>query len=404
MTQPAAAPAASHGASAHLTLLAVLLGGALGHYLPDVAAWLPTWLGALFVRLLRLAAGPLVFLSCLRAVLALGDLERLRRLGGRAALYYLSTSALAAATGAAFSLLLIDEARYAPAAPVSAAPPFEGGRWLEKLIPGDLLSPLLHGEVLQLVALALALGLLVLGRPPEERAWYLRAATRLDELTTDGARAALRLTPLAALCITAELTRTLDWGTLRPFGGFLWAWAGATLTHACLSLPLILWLAARARPLDFALRVKDALLVALTTASSAATLPASKRALEERAGVSPEVTSFVLPLGATLNMDGSAVYQAQLLLFMCAAEGRALTPGLVLTIIALVLFSSAGTAAIPRGGIAMMGMMIAALELPPVYLGLYIAIDQVLDYPITALNVWGDLVGAKLLDVRGRRS
>ena len=404
MTQPAAAPSRSHSASAHLTLLAVVLGGALGHYLPGAAEWLPTSLGALFVRLLRLVAGPLIFLSCLRAVLALGDLERLRRIGARAALYYLSTSALAAATGAALSLLLISDARYTPAAPVGAAPPLEGGRWVEKLVPGDLLSPLLNGEVLQLVTLSLALSLLILRRPAEERAWYAGVATRLDELVTDGARAALRLTPLAALCITADLARTLDWGSLRPFSGFLWAWGGATLTHACLTLPLILWLTTRARPLDFALRVKDALLVALTTASSAATLPVSKRVLEERAGVSPETTSFVLPLGATLNMDGSAVYQAQLLLFMCAAEGRALTPGLVASVVGLVLLSSAGTAAIPRGGIAMMGMMISSLGLPPVYLGLYIAIDQVLDYPITALNVWGDLVGARALEGRRARS
>lgn len=386
--------------SAHLTLLAVLTGALLGLYLPGAAEWLPSSVGALFLRLLKLVAGPLILLSCLRAVLTLGDLERLRRVGGRAALYYVSTSALAAATGAAFSLWLISDARYSPTAPVSAAPPIEAGRWVEKLIPGDLISPLLNGEVLQLVTLSLALSLLILARPAEERAGYLRVVTRLDELVTDGARAALRLTPLAALCITADLTRALDWGTLRPFSGFLWAWGGATLTHACLTLPLILWVAGRARPLAFALAVKDALLVALTTASSAATLPASKRALEERGGVSPETTSFVLPLGATLNMDGSAVYQAQLLLFMCAAEGRPLTPGLVLTVISLVLLSSAGTAAIPRGGIAMMGMMIATLQLPPVYLGLYIAIDQVLDYPITALNVWGDLVGAKVIEAR----
>ena len=97
-------------------------------------------------------------------------------------------------------------------------------------------------------------------------------------------------------------------------------------------------------------------------------------------------------------MDGSALYQAQLLLFMCAAEGRPLTPSLIATVVVLVLFSSAGTSAIPRGGIAMMGMMIATLQLPPLYLGLYIAVDQLLDYPITAVNVWGDLVGAKVID------
>ena len=139
-------------------------------------------------------------------------------------------------------------------------------------------------------------------------------------------------------------------------------------------------------------------MVALTTASSAGTLPVSKRVLESNAGVSPESASFILPLGATLNMDGSAVYQAQLLLFMCVAEGKPMSFSLVATILALVMFSSAGTSAIPRGGIAMMGMMILYLNLPIYYLSLYIIIDQILDYPITSLNVWGDLVGAQVID------
>ena len=385
-----------------LTFAAVAVGSLLGLFAPTLAAWLPSAVGDLFIRLLKLIAPPLVLFACLRAILELGDLGRLRRLGGRAALYYLSTSLLAALAGVAASLLFLGSAAYAPAASTPSAPPFEGGRFIERLVPGDLLSPLLNGEILQLILLAVAIALLALRRPPAEQARLRGAVELLDGLCNDAARAVLWLTPLAALCISAELTRTLDWATFAPFTRFIWAWGAATLLHSLLTLPLLLWLFTGQSPLRFFLAVREALLVALTTASSAGTLPASKEVLERRAGVSRESASFILPLGATLNMDGSALYQAQLLLFMCAAEGRPLSAGLIVTVTALVLFSSAGTSAIPRGGIAMMGMMIAYLNLPPLYLGLYLAIDQLLDYPITAVNVWGDLVGTKLIDARLR--
>lgn len=383
-----------------ITLIAALAGILVGVYGPNVAAWIPAWIGALFIRLLKLVAPPLVFLSCMRAIISLGDMQRLRRIGGRAALYYLSTSLLAALAGTLMSWMMIGQAQYLPQDPVTKAPPFEGGRFIEKFVPGDLITPFLQGEILQLIALAIVVSLLILRRPEEERLHWEGWVTRFDALINDAAQAVLWLTPLAAFCIIAKLIPDLNWSELAPFKSFLWAWGGASLVHAFITLPLILWGLTRCSPLRFFLATRDALLVALTTASSAGTLPVSKRVLETRAEVSPESTSFILPLGATLNMDGSAVYQAQLLLFMCVAEGRPLTLSLAVTVIGLVLFSSAGTSAIPRGGIAMMGMMILFLDLPIAYLTLYIVVDQVLDYPITALNVWGDLIGTKVIDER----
>ena len=386
--------------SPYSTLIAVILAVTLGLFAPSLVSWIPSQIGWLFVRLLKLLAPPLVFFACLRSILTLGDLTQLKRIGGRAALYYLTTSALAAAAGVLCSLIFIGGARYEASASVAEAPAFEGGRFLEKLIPSDLISPLLNAEILQLITLGFALAFLILKRPSEERLSLTKGVTLIDELINDATRYALKLTPLAAFCIIAQLTVSLDWSSLAPFSSFLWAWGGATALHSVLTLPLIFWLFTKRSPLRFVSAVRDALLVALSTASSAGTLPVSKRVLEERAGVSQESASFILPLGATLNMDGSALYQAQLLLFMCVAEGRSLSVSLISTVVGLVLFSSAGTSAIPRGGIAMMGMMIAFLGLPPHYLGLYIAIDQLLDYPITAVNVWGDLIGTKVIDER----
>ena len=384
--------------SGMITLGAATLGILVGLYGPQISAWIPAWIGDLFIRLLKLVAPPLVLLSCMRAIISLGDMQRVRKIGSRAALYYLSTSMLAALVGTLMSWIMIGQAQYQPLNPVSQAPPFEGGRFIEKLVPKDLISPFLQGEILQLITLAIVISLLILRRPQDERRHWDGWVNRFDALINDAAQAVLWLTPLAAFCIIAKLIPSLKWSELAPFKSFLWAWGIASLVHALITLPLILWVFTKRSPLRFFLAVRDALLVALTTASSAGTLPVSKRVLETQAEVSSESTSFILPLGATLNMDGSAVYQAQLLLFMCVAEGRSLSLSLAATVIALVLFSSAGTSAIPRGGIAMMGMMILFLDLPIAYLTLYIVVDQVLDYPITALNVWGDLIGTKVID------
>ena len=350
--------------SGAITLGAALFGILIGIYGPHIAAWIPAWIGDLFIRLLKLVAPPLVFLSCMRAIISLGDMQRVRKIGSRAALYYLSTSLLAALAGTLMSWMMIGQAQYQPQNPVNQAPPFEGGRFIEKFIPKDFISPFLQGEILQLITLAIVISLLILRRPQDERRHWDGWVSRLDALINDAAQAVLWLTPLAAFCIIAKLIPDLNWSELAPFKSFLWAWGAASLVHALITLPLILWIFTKRSPLRFFLATRDALLVALTTASSAGTLPVSKRVLETQADVSSESTSFILPLGATLNMDGSAVYQAQLLLFMCVAEGRSLTLSLAVTVIGLVLFSSAGTSAIPRGGIAMMGMMILFLDLP----------------------------------------
>ena len=148
---------------------------------------------------------------------------------------------------------------------------------------------------------------------------------------------------------------------------------------------------------NFDLILRVITLTALSTASSNATYPVSKRALEAF-GVSERVTSLTLPLGATLNMHGSALYQSILLIFMSQLAGADLSPWQTVFIVLLTMASSAGTAGIPGGGIAMMAFMLDLLGLPPTYLALYLVVDRFFDYPITAINVWGDLVVAAIVD------
>jgi proton glutamate symport protein len=148
--------------------------------------------------------------------------------------------------------------------------------------------------------------------------------------------------------------------------------------------------------------VREALLVALATASSAATLPVSARVLEEQ-GVNPKTTGFVLPLGASLNMDGSALYQVLVVLFLGRVAGVDFSITQQLLIFMFVMLSSSGTAGIPGGGLVMMGAMLQMVGIPLELIGIYLLVDRFWDPPITALNVLGDLFGTKTIDRFVRR-
>jgi Na+/H+-dicarboxylate symporter len=210
----------------------------------------------------------------------------------------------------------------------------------------------------------------------------------------------LKMAPVGIAALVYASLADMDWAAVFQLRPFVWAVLGAGAVHAGLVLPLLLAAGSGRNPLRFAGQVRAALATALATASSSATYPVSKEVLEDHAGVNPRTTSFTLPLGATLNMDGSALYQAILLLFMARLAGIDVEPLQALFIVLLTMASSAGTAGIPGGGIAMMAFMLDLLGLPQTYLALYLIVDRFFDYPITALNVWGDLVVAAVVDRR----
>ncbi len=209
----------------------------------------------------------------------------------------------------------------------------------------------------------------------------------------------IKFTPVGIIGLVYPAVAGLDSRSIFALGSFSLAVVLASSVHGCVTLPLILYFKGKRNPFHFFMNVRSALVVALSTASSSATYPVSKRTLEENENVPETVTGFSLPLGATLNMDGSAVYQAILLIFMTHLAGVSLLPWQVALIFVLTMLSSAGTAGIPGGGIAMMAFMLALLGLPTAYLGLYLLVDKFFDYPVTTMNVWGDLVIARCLKI-----
>jgi len=219
-----------------------------------------------------------------------------------------------------------------------------------------------------------------------------------NDLLMQMLRAILAVAPVGILSLVYAGLVDMPWDEVFQLRSFAWAVAIAASVHALLFLPGLYLVKTGRSPLRFAGAVKPALMTAFSTASSAATYPVSKRVLEENAGVSSRTTGFTLPLGATLNMDGFALYHAILLIFMAQLAGVELSPLQALLLVLLTMGSSAGTAGIPSGGIAMMAFMLDLMGLPQTYVALYLIVDRFFDYPITAINVWGDLTVASLVD------
>ena len=355
------------------------------------------WLGQIFISVLKLLILPLILVS-IYASLAGGD--NLRRIGGRTFLYYIATSAVAATIG---TLLGLAFAHDLPAGllnleqAAATASKFSLDRLIDNFIPSNLFASLAEGNVLHIVFVAVVAAAASRRIAKHHRTTLLGGAQAMDALLMKTLNGVLAVAPVGIAALVYASLASMDWAGVFQLRSFVWAVALAAVLHAAMVMPTLYWIRTGQSPWRFIAACREPLLTALSTASSNATYPVSKRALEDF-GVSEQVTSLTLPIGATLNMHGSALYQSILLIFMSHLAGADVSPLQALFIVLLTMASSAGTAGIPSGGIAMMAFMLDLLGLPPTYLALYLVVDRFFDYPITSINVWGDLVVAAIVD------
>ncbi|MCG6942538.1 MAG: dicarboxylate/amino acid:cation symporter [Thiohalocapsa sp.] len=381
------------------TPAALVLGVLLALLLPAGAPAV-AWLGEIFLALLKVLILPLILFSIFAALAAGADLKRL---GALTLGFYLLTSAVAATIGTllgwALSRDLTPGLLSLPQVAATDAS-FSVAQLIANFVPSNLFASLADGNILHVVVIAIFAALASHGLPTAQRDLLNNGAEAFNALLMRMLALLLRAAPVGIAALVYGSLADMDWDAVLALRPFVWAVLCAAVLHAAVFLPLLLWLGSARAPLTFLAQVRAAPVTALATASSSATYPVSKEVLEDNAGVSPTTTSFTLPLGATLNMDGSALYQSILLIFMAQLAGADPSPAQALFIVLLTMASSAGTAGIPGGGIAMMAFMLDLLGLPQTYLALYLVVDRFFDYPITAINVWGDLIVAAVVDAR----
>jgi len=207
----------------------------------------------------------------------------------------------------------------------------------------------------------------------------------------------IRLAPIGVFAFILYATASQGLEVFKTFALYMLTVFLALAVHACVVMPLILYFVAKRNPWDYARALSPALMTAFSTASSNGTLPLTLTCVEERAGVPNRVSSFVLPLGATINMDGTALYEAVAVLFIFQSYYGDAPLAVQLTIALTALMASVGAAGIPSAGLVMMAIVLDAADLPLDAIGLIIAVDRVLDMCRTSVNVWSDSCGCAVL-------
>ncbi|HEY8379083.1 MAG TPA: dicarboxylate/amino acid:cation symporter [Nannocystis sp.] len=378
-------------------LLWMLLGVAAGLFFGPATAIIAP-IGALFIRLLMLAAVPLVLCNVVAGVAGLPDLRVLGRYGARTLVYYVGTSALALLVGVLVALWLQPGVGMRLTAPVAAdfgqVPDL--GDVLFGLVPENIFAALAAGDVAQVVVFALLLGVAALSLPPDLKAPLRTGFDLAAQLLRRLVALIMRAGPLGVFALTATTVGEHGPGVFGPLSRFV---ATVWLAQALMVLLYMVLLRtfARRRPWPWLCQAGPVFATTAATCSSLASLAVALDVAETRLGLPHRVYSFTLPLGAQLNKDGTAIMLAGILLFTAQAAGAQFSAGEILAIILVGLLLSEGSTGIPGGGMVIAFMFVDAFHLPLEIAAIVAGVYRLVDMGSTTVNVMGDLVWTTIL-------
>lgn len=350
--------------------------------------------GEIFLRLLKMVIVPLIFTSITAGVLGLGNSKNLGRLCLKTIGYYLLTSLVAILTGL-FLVNLIRPgvgANLGLAAKVTSSdlPTGSLSEIILSMIPENPIAAMAHGDILPLIFFSIILGVSITLIPNKHSLILSDLINAGFEAMMKITRFVIKLAPIGVFGLIAKITATTGMDAFKPLGLYFITVFVGLIIHFFINLPLIITLFSRSNPYKHLKAMSPALLTAFTTSSSSATLPFTISAAEERAGISNKISSFVLPLGATVNMDGTALYECVAAMFIAQAYGIHLALPAQFIIVFTSLLASIGLAGIPMAGLVMMTIVLKSVGLPLEGVGLILAVDRILDMLRTTTNVWSD--------------
>jgi DAACS family dicarboxylate/amino acid:cation (Na+ or H+) symporter len=378
-------------------------------------------LGQVFLRMLFFVVIPLVFASLANGVLQLGELSHLGPLAGRTFTLFFLNMAIAATLGLLMmnilqpgnrlddetSARLIQEYSGQAAGHVEtseARPQMTPSAVVDMFMPRNLFGAFVGnqrnmlGEVLPLIVFAILIGAAGLKLPRERRQRLQDGLETVNELMTGIVHFALRLAPYAVPAMIFSVVVKVGLDILLALGLFVVGCVAMLLLHLFGTMSLWLRFLAKRSPAEFFREIKDVLVTAFSTSSSSATLPAAMAAARERLGIAPSTAGFVLPLGTTMNMSGTALYEGCVVLFVAQVFGVHL--GLIeqATLVLLSVLSAVAVAAIPGGSLPLIAGLLVAFGIPPEGIGIILGVDRILDMTRTMTNVGSDVVTTVVVD------
>ncbi len=362
-----------------------------------------SWMGDIFLRALKMIIIPLILSSLISGVTNIGTGGSLGRLGLKTLAYYVLTSTFAIVTG----LFLVNLIKPGIGADLNFSQQVVGlvekqqslGETLINIIPTNIFEAFSSSAMLSIIFFAILFGFFITRVKDPHREVLKKAFNAIFEVMMQITLFVIRFTPLGIFGIVARVVADQDdlGNLVTRMGLYMGTVILGLLIHFLITLPLIVRFAGRAKPWLHLKNMSTPLLTAFSTSSSGATLPLTLEAVEHRSGVSNKISSFTLPLGATINMDGTALYECVAAMFIAQAYGVDMNLVQQLIIIVTALLASIGAAAIPMAGLVMITVILTAVGLPLEGVGLILAVDRILDMFRTATNVWSDSCGAVVI-------
>ena len=380
-------------------LVGMILGITIGVVFGEQATVLKP-IGTLFVNIIKMLIVPLVFCSLIVGVTSMEDTAKMGRIGFKSFAFYLCTTAIAISIGLVVGYVIQPGAGLNLPLPsgmsdvVKEVPSVM--QTLLDIVPTNPIAALANGQILQVIVFAVALGIaLVLigdhGKPA------IKVFESLAEAMYKLTDMVMKLAPYGVFGLMAWVAGEYGIEMLLPLLKVIVAVYIGCIIHVLGFYSIVLSVFSKLNPLHFFKGISNAIAVAFTTSSSAGTLPASMKCASEYLGVNKKISSFVLPLGTTINMDGTALYQGVTALFVAQAFGIDLTWVDYLTIILTATLASIGTAGVPGAGLVMLTLVLSTVGLPLEGVALIAGIDRILDMARTVVNVSGDLVATTVI-------
>jgi len=374
--------------------IGLALGIVVGLFLqpaPDIASNYIKPFGTLFLNMIKLVIVPLVFSSLVVGTCSLDDVRKLGRIGGKTVAYYLLTTAFAVTIGLILANLTNVGGGFSipvdAKVEITAAPNVIDT--LLNIIPSNPLKALVDGNMLQIIAFAIIIGIGIIGIGEKGKVLF-NFFDAFAEVMYKIIGAVMKFAPIGVFALITPVVATNGPSVLLPLLKLILVVYAGCILHVALTYSTTLSVFAKVNPIKFFKGIAPAMVFSYTTASSSGTLPITMKRSEENLGVPKSISSFVLPLGATINMDGTAIYQGICAIFIAQVYGMDLSVGAQLTIILTATLASIGTAGVPGAGMIMLGMVLQSVGLPMEGIALIAGVDRILDMARTCVNVTGD--------------
>lgn len=349
-----------------------------------------------FIRLMQMLVVPLVFCSLICGATAIGDSKTLGKVGVKIIGFYIFTTMMAVAVALGIGLLIkpgmgLDMSQIQTAEVAASSDSVSFAETLLNIIPKNPIGALANGEMLQVIVFALIVGV-ILAKLQDKTQLVTNFFQQGNDIMMEMTMMVMGLAPIGVFCLIAKTFAGLGFSAMVPMFKYMGAVLLALFIQCCGVYQILLALLTRLNPLRFLKKFAPVMGFAFSTATSNATIPMNIDTLEEKIGVNRRISSFTIPLGATINMDGTSIMQGVAVVFVAQAFGIQLTPADYLTVIATATLASIGTAGVPSVGLVTLAMVFDSVGLPVAGIGLIMGIDRILDMARTAVNITGDAV------------